>query len=514
MTAVLSLRRVAARLRVSGLVIGSLLACGAAGGFSALLAAQAGSPPAPSDDYRKRFARVEDENSVHGAQNCQACHSGRVRRATDRTKRDEYELWYASGTGAHSRAYETLNPGSSAQSRHMGALLDAADGGGADPRQRRDCLACHALPAPEERQITTYNIEEGVSCEACHGRSTAWQGPHQVWSTWHAKPEAEWLEMGMYDTRNVLRTAQKCLECHMGSAGREVTHTMMGAGHPDLTLELVSDMEHVPAHWVFGNSTLWPDEGQWHFARVWAVGQAVALYESMQRVLRWADDESQPTPDFALFDCFACHHEFLNTPSRDPGRPRLPGVALGEPPWNAAPWAACRSLVQVLAPEDRSAADAAAEKLLRSLRVTRPDRAAVKQSAAQLAQIADRLAARAYRQRFDRDLTRRLLREVASDHAFHIAVGPRGAEQGFGALNALYRRAWGETDARPEFHVELVKIIDELEKAMFTPKGRERDGASKMEEPDGLPQLDARPFEFDPARYRAAMERVHTLLGE
>lgn len=489
----------------------------AAAGFQTRAGAvpDANSTTRPSDDYRARFAALEATLQVKGVDACTNCHGGGMSRKRKRDGQPQKEAlqWNDGGAGNHAVGFLTLkdNP----RSRRMAALL----GGQKDPTQREDCLACHALPAPPEQRGGSFALLDGVGCEACHGRSQKWLGSHDA-AAWHGKSTADWLADGMYDLREPLRIAQKCSECHVGSGGhRAVTHAMMGAGHPDLTLELVSDLEHVPRHWGDGYSAR-AAEGSWYYARLWAVGQAVTLHESMQRLLRWVQSD-QPAPDFALFDCFACHHEFLREPPfKDPNVPLLDGVTPGEPPWNAAPWAVCRSLVKIVSPDDYARGEAAVARLLRALRLTQPDRDGVRAAAAELAAIADELAAKVNSRTFDRDATRALLAAIVADYVYHLRVGPRGAEQGFAAVDALYRRAWSASTDKPSNDAALLDAIKALRAQMFAPKGgtsAEESGAISMlrGEAGGRagPQLEPRSFAFDPAGYSAAMRTIAELLG-
>ncbi len=46
------------------------------------------------------------------------------------------------------------------------------------------------------------------------------------------------LQMGMYDTKNLVKRAEKCLSCHVSDAERNADHELIAAGHPDLLFEL------------------------------------------------------------------------------------------------------------------------------------------------------------------------------------------------------------------------------------------------------------------------------------
>ncbi len=88
-----------------------------------------------------------------GAKGCKMCHSGEA-------KGKQYEIWMAS---KHSKAYAVL---ASPEAKKI-----AGEKGIADPQKDEKCLKCHvtAHNAPKEMLLATYSIEDGVSCESCHG---------------------------------------------------------------------------------------------------------------------------------------------------------------------------------------------------------------------------------------------------------------------------------------------------------------------------------------------------------
>ena len=79
---------------------------------------------------------------------CSACHTGD-------TVNNVYEKWEAS---VHAKAYQTLKTDE--------AKIIAKKLGISDPLSSEVCLTCHVTNGGSGKNI---NIEEGVSCEACHG---------------------------------------------------------------------------------------------------------------------------------------------------------------------------------------------------------------------------------------------------------------------------------------------------------------------------------------------------------
>ncbi len=88
-----------------------------------------------------------------GEKKCKMCH-----------KLEKYgnqqEVWENS---LHSKAFETLG---TAKAKEAAKKL-----GIDDPQKSEKCLRCHVAgyDAPAEEKAATYSMEEGVSCEACHG---------------------------------------------------------------------------------------------------------------------------------------------------------------------------------------------------------------------------------------------------------------------------------------------------------------------------------------------------------
>lgn len=89
-----------------------------------------------------------------GVSKCKMCHKGEK-------KGNIFEKWQER---KHSKAYETL---ATEQSKEVAKKAGIKG----DPQQAAECLVCHvtAYNAPAEQKEATLTMEEGVSCEACHG---------------------------------------------------------------------------------------------------------------------------------------------------------------------------------------------------------------------------------------------------------------------------------------------------------------------------------------------------------
>ncbi|HZV13186.1 MAG TPA: cytochrome c family protein [Candidatus Kapabacteria bacterium] len=88
-----------------------------------------------------------------GVERCAGCH------ATDASG-DQYDIWRHS---AHARAYMDLTDSA--------ATAYAAENHRPNPAHDPVCLQCHttAYSAPVKRISPTFSVQEGVTCEQCHG---------------------------------------------------------------------------------------------------------------------------------------------------------------------------------------------------------------------------------------------------------------------------------------------------------------------------------------------------------
>jgi hypothetical protein len=286
------------------------------------LAAVASSPEPPFSGTVR--APVPADSAFVGAGSCasMACHGDDARRSI---KRSEYTVWVSSDR--HSRAESVLlEPRSRSIVRDLGGPLGAA------PETNELCLNCHATPGPISRQGACAP-RDGVSCESCHGPASRWLAEHTTdsWKRLSADEKAGW---GMRPTKDLLTRASACVECHVGSPGRDVNHDLIAAGHPALRFELASYHAQLPKHWRESEDRARVPDLQ---ARLWAVGQ-VASTQAALRLLRErasaAADRSAaraPWPEFAEYDCFACHHDLA--PDRRRTADYGQGGAKARPTW-------------------------------------------------------------------------------------------------------------------------------------------------------------------------------------
>ena len=104
------------------------------------------------------FAQAEKAQYI-GAAKCKMCHSAKA-------KGEAYPIWTKS---KHAMAYTAL------ATEEAKAIAKKA--GIEDPQKSAKCLKCHvtAYDAPVTAKAATYKMEEGVTCETCHGPGSLYQ---------------------------------------------------------------------------------------------------------------------------------------------------------------------------------------------------------------------------------------------------------------------------------------------------------------------------------------------------
>jgi hypothetical protein len=345
-----------------------------------------------------------------------SCHGSIQPKQTTHVAQNEYSIW--AGQDKHARAYQVL---SNQVSLRIGKILNIGR-----PDQASKCLACHALSVPVEQRAESFELVDGVSCESCHGPASGWLGPHTT-KDW---PHEKSVQLGMYDTRDLIRRSERCLSCHLGTSEKFVDHEMIAAGHPDLTFELNLFSSVMPAHWKE------PPDNAWRGVQVWSVGEAVQLQKGLERLARRASSPSWP--EYGELDCFACHHSL--TKPEDSWRQELgyAGRTPGVPAWNQSRYVVFRHVARKINAERAQSLDASIAKLsaLLGARNGNPQEiaAAATQAAATAGQLAEMLDAKTYDQAF----ALAVMRSIAQDGDAISAQGQRSAEQAAMSLDSLY----------------------------------------------------------------------------
>jgi hypothetical protein len=353
----------------------------------------------------------------NGAGSCAAsnCHGGVQPKTITRIPQNEYSVWVAQDK--HPRAYTVL---SNPVSLRMAKLLKIGE-----PNKEHKCLACHALEVPPEARAQTFQTQDGVSCENCHGPALGWLGPHTARGWTHEQS----LKLGMYDTRDLVSRSEKCLSCHVGTAEKQVDHEMIAAGHPDLTFELDTFSSAMPRHW-----RPLKNESSWYDVQEWAVGQAVQLRESLNRLSRHA--ASPQWPEFSELECFSCHHSLTRPETSWRQASGYPGRLPGATRWNASRFIVFR---HVAAEVNRDAATKLDAELdhLSGLFGNGSDHTQIDASAKQASLLADQIAHDLDHQQYDENLTARVMQSISADGANIANAGERSAEQAAMALDSL-----------------------------------------------------------------------------
>ena len=132
-----------------------------------------------------------EDFTLKGVKKCKTCH----KKPEDG---EQFKLWSES---AHAKAYETL--------ASEEALAEGKKHGIDNPQTAPQCLECHATAAAVVDDIANQKItlEEGVSCESCHGPGSAYAKKSVKKQV--AAGEIERASVGLWEV-----TAEVCTKCH------------------------------------------------------------------------------------------------------------------------------------------------------------------------------------------------------------------------------------------------------------------------------------------------------------
>ena len=352
-----------------------------------------------------------------------SCHGSIQPRTENRVLQNEYSTWIVKDKHSKSYAALTGNIG-----ERMAGILGL---GKAESAPK--CLACHALNVPPVERARTFDLSEGVSCESCHGPASGWLGPHTERDWAHEKS----LSLGMFDTRNLTKRAEKCLSCHLGSEEKFVDHEMIAAGHPDLYFELDSFSAVMPRHWKEpGQPGRNAGSDPWYDVRELSTGQAVQLRQSLLRLA--SRTRGKNWPEYSELQCYACHHS-LTPPEQSWRQARgYPGRRPGDPPWNASRYAVFREVVHQMDGSTAEKLDAGILRLSQLMSQLNPDRDAVAAAASNAANLAQELSAKINSAPFDPAVTMRLLQIISADADEIASQGEHAAAQAAMTLQSLF----------------------------------------------------------------------------
>lgn len=359
---------------------------------------------------------------------------------------NEYFLWQRDD--AHSNAYKVLQGETGRRiARNLGIK---------DATTAPECLTCHTDHVANEARGRRYAMSEGVGCEACHGGSQDWLGPH-VSGNSHAQN----VQAGLYPLEDPVARARLCLQCHLGSSDKPIDHKLMGAGHPALDFELDTFTNIQPAHFRVDADYLERKPAHVSGARQWAIGQLVAAQMFLEGLdsARFAEGKGM-FPELVFFECSACHH--APRPPRwnsgtsgplGPGEPRLADAYL----------VTTQVVLDVLAPSLGTQWSGALAKLHEASRESVPR---TRETAAQLRSIASGALAQVRGKALSKADSVSLMQKLAALGAEQRAGDYTGSKQIFYGLESLLANLRAEqgvarTALRPE--------MDALFKALDTP---------------------------------------------
>ncbi|MDX1946760.1 MAG: multiheme c-type cytochrome [Pirellulaceae bacterium] len=200
------------------------------------------------------------------------------------------------------------------------------------PALRERCAACHNPEATAAKGSGDSLTALGIGCQSCHGDARHWIARHYERDV----TREELHGLGMLDTKDLHVRAKQCAGCHIGDATHDMNHDMIAAGHPPLRFELSAYHDLIgKKHWPEAERLREPE----FKVKLWAAGQAAAAENTLallkSRASRAARHEPvSPWPEFAEYDCFACHQRLR--PGGEPNPvPARAASQPGMPAWQA-----------------------------------------------------------------------------------------------------------------------------------------------------------------------------------
>jgi hypothetical protein len=408
-------------------------ACGLAAA-AALAALAAGQTPAPTPTPTPPAAEPPPVAGLYvGAPSCASsnCHGNTRPRIVFDVLQNEYYTWYKGGDPHYKRAYPDLF---SERSRLIARNL-RLPGAAAETQL---CLNCHAMVVPKAKQANRLELEDGISCEGCHGPASGWKNGHTAADWTHEQSVAA----GMTDLKSLDVRSRLCLSCHLGSADKSVDHDLIAAGHPVLHFELDNFSEDMPAHWKpFREKQHKEGMRDTHGVRAWAVGQAAAFRDGLDLLTRRA--RSQRWPEFSEMNCESCHHSLTEQRYKTLHYSDRPGL----PRWSPVRWVVLRQLVATVDPDALPGLDGDVARLSQQIGHLGTPPGEVAETAERLSRSLSGVISRLDAAPWDAPQVKRLLLAIADDDDALTGAGRLAAEQGFLALHSLVAQLQ-QTDPR------------------------------------------------------------------
>ena len=390
-------------------------------------------------------ARVGKYNGPGGCASS-SCHGSIRPKQSTRVQQNEYSIW--AGQDKHARAFQVL---SNPVSLRIAKILKLGR-----PDQEPKCLACHALSVAATDRAESFELNDGVSCESCHGPASGWLGPHTVKDWSH---ERSVKELGMIDLRDVAVRSHICLHCHLGTAEKFVDHQMIAAGHPDLTFELNLFSAVMPRHWK--------DSKDAHYSgtKEWAVGQSMQLRDSLARLARRA--RSSTWPEYAEYDCFACHHNL--TKPEESWRLTYDGYygnrTAGAPAWNGSRYIVFRYAAKEVDSATASKLESEISALAGLMAQLSNNKEQIATAAERAEGLANTLTHELNDRSYERAFTLQVMRSIAADSRTVSEQGQRAAEQAAMSLDSLFVSCQQDASVsnEAELHAAINLLFQQLE---------------------------------------------------
>lgn len=458
---------------------------------------------------------AEEKAQYLGAAFCGGCHSPGTRFPTDYVQLNEYPIWKEKDK--HARAYEVLD---SERSKQIGKLMNI------DVKKDTRCLNCHAVNIPKELQYdgAPVKLEEGVTCDACHGPSSKWVVPHAL-PPWRTRSTEDKEKLGMIDVRNPVKRSQMCFSCHIGNVeqGKFVTHEMYAAGHPPLPgIEVATFSERMPRHWRHLKEKpesikklLKFDPEQLDLTRLVVIAGLGAFRESAKLLADQAakvaegKEAQDQVLDLSNYDCYACHHDLKSSSWRQ--KRGYLGKSSGRPQMHYWPLA----LLKKLSPDEDDKAEQRAgstggfgtglRELIEGFDV-QPfgARAKIASAGAKLTQQTDHLVQNAMKPetKYNQATARRLLQRLCT--AGDEFPDYDSARQIAWAFQAIY----SDLNPKPAGDAQVKMCIKALETELrLEPYGADKPITEEQED-----ALEAR-SRYDPKGFKEAMKKLSGLLA-
>jgi hypothetical protein len=304
----------------------------------------------------------------------------------------------------------------------------------AQPERDLTCLKCHSMDAHAARAGNRLAVEDGIGCERCHGPAERWLSRHYG-HDWPQLSAARKADLGFTDLKDLTVRARLCVECHVGTGDQPVDHDLYAAGHPRLVFEYSSFLATMPPHWnVRQERQRYPDLE----ARLWLIGQVVCAHESLKLLASRAANDRAPWPEFAEYDCYACHHDL----KADSGRPKrgFGGQVPGLLPWNTwytamLPFARSSDGTPLVSPDLRSTLAALGQEMAKPL----PQRDVVARQAQEAArELGQRMVELGREKTYRVSALREMFATIASQDPKARSLTWDDATQRYLALAALY----------------------------------------------------------------------------